>query len=382
MKVISTEAITKLIQIIKDSFIHRGNSEIVNEVTLAEVAISGSYNDLTNKLIAGTNITIQNGIISATSGGSMPIGAIYALNCSPSYVPDGCLPCDGTEYLKAQFYSFWINYIETNYLNTCTYEEYESEIETYGQCAKFAVDTDNFKFKVPTINKVIADVADTLGVRGNGLAIGLTNGTLNGALNTYYNSNSGTVTSAQEQFYGSPLPQNAINTATGKLTGAIGVTTDPINSGIVADVDKTYLELRYFVVVANGQINQSMMDWSAWASSLQGKLNADHSNDTKPYIVETSDESILPSWYRVWSDGWCEQGGLSTTKTATSVINLLKPYKDINSYSVDITWTHTASNDNYGAIVNITSDKSFTVYRSGTGAQKLSNFWFAKGYIN
>ena len=35
---------------------------------------------------------------------------------------------------------------------------------------------------------------------------------------------------------------------------------------------------KYYVAVANAQVNQSQMDWSAWASSLQGKANTDLSN--------------------------------------------------------------------------------------------------------
>ena len=130
-------------------------------------------------------------------------------------------------------------------------------------------------------------------------------------------------------------------------------------------------------------------------AGIETRANLDLGNVTQSSglrrLIEVSDSSLMPSWYKVFEEvnpqtgevkKWCEQGGLSTTKTATSVIDLIKSYKDKNSYSVDITWTYTASNDNYGAIVDITSNNSFTIYRSGTGAQKLSNFWTAKGYMN
>lgn len=72
---------------------------------------------------------------------AMPIGAIYPLACSANYVPEGSLPCDGAEYTKAQFNDLWENYLTatTPLLLTCTYEEYASDITTYGQCGKFAV---------------------------------------------------------------------------------------------------------------------------------------------------------------------------------------------------------------------------------------------------
>lgn len=53
-------------------------------------------------------------------------------------------------------------------------------------------------------------------------------------------------------------------------------------------VNSDTVRMRYFVQVADGQINQSQMDWSNWATSLSGKLNADiQSNITeegKAYI--------------------------------------------------------------------------------------------------
>ena len=38
------------------------------------------------------------------------------------------------------------------------------------------------------------------------------------------------------------------------------------------------------------------------------------------------------SWYRVWSDGWCEQGGIfaSAGGYATRTATFLKPFKDTN----------------------------------------------------
>lgn len=57
MKVVSTEALTKLIQLVKSAFIKVDDvvevteieTEIPSEITLATVATSGSYNDLSNK---------------------------------------------------------------------------------------------------------------------------------------------------------------------------------------------------------------------------------------------------------------------------------------------------------------------------------------------
>lgn len=71
MKVVSTEALTKLIQLVKSAFIKVDDvvevteieTETPSEVELATVATSGSYNDLSNKptipTVNNATLTIQ-----------------------------------------------------------------------------------------------------------------------------------------------------------------------------------------------------------------------------------------------------------------------------------------------------------------------------------
>ena len=62
------------------------------------------------------------------------------------------------------------------------------------------------------------------------------------------------------------------------------------------------------------------------------------------YLIETYDDGT--KWYRVYSDGWVEQGGYiaggSSSNNATP-ITLLKPMKD-NTYSVQKTYRQGAVN--------------------------------------
>ena len=100
-------------------------------------------------------------------------------------------------------------------------------------------------------------------------------------------------------------------------------------------------------------------------------------NDCKAYIVETYINGT--SWYRIWSDKWCEQGGY--LGSGSSVVTFLKPFKDTN-YSAMISGADT----NYN-IVYITTDRTTT---SMTAVAKQANgstftnsnkFWEVKGYI-
>lgn len=68
------------------------------------------------------------------------------------------------------------------------------------------------------------------------------------------------------------------------------------------------------------------------AGVLSEKANADLSNCTKPYVTETYVNGT--SWYRLWSDGWCEQGGQTAALSAQTqtTIELLKEYSNTDYF--------------------------------------------------
>ena len=77
MKVVSTEALTKLIQLVKSAFISVDDTVETSEVTLATVATTGDYDDLINK---PTIPTVNNSTITLTQGGV--IKGTFTLNQS------------------------------------------------------------------------------------------------------------------------------------------------------------------------------------------------------------------------------------------------------------------------------------------------------------
>ena len=125
-------------------------------------------------------------------------------------------------------------------------------------------------------------------------------------------------------------------------------------------------------------INETSIDVAEVLNDLadvqNNKLNTDHSNDTKPYVTETYINGA--SWYRIWSDGWCEQGGYSD---AGQDISLLKPYKDSN-YTLTIGLNGYTGNTPTFAAIGYTNKTvtgfTFTIYQGSPGD------WETKGYIN
>lgn len=240
----------------------------------ASATITGSYPD--QKL----NLVLPKGDKGDVGpAGTMPVGTIFPHTCSSTFVPENSLPCNGIEYSQTQFPTLWTDWLVGGRLNTCTYSQYQSDIVTYDKCGKWGLDTENGKFKTPHIPD------------GTHIQQAMTDGELGKS----YNAGS-----LNEGIFSSSNPfAPATNTAK----------TDAVS-------------LRYFVVVATGSINQSEMDWSAWASSLEGRLDKNHLNDTKPYIDETYVNGT--SGYIVYSNGLCEQWGRFSTGATN--IYFLKSY--------------------------------------------------------
>lgn len=99
--------------------------------------------------------------------------------------------------------------------------------------------------------------------------------------------------------------------------------------------------------------------------------------DNIPHIIETwSSDS---AWYRVYSDGWCEQGNYFIGLTGTQTINLYKPYKS-NLYNVKLSETYTTTLGDARTINNANKTaSSFQVFVGS--AATVGIFWEARGYI-
>ena len=220
--------------------------------------------------------------------GGQAVGQIIQMLCTPDYIPSGCLPCDGSEYAKEQFSDLWDNYLTaaTPLLNTCTYAEYASDISTYGQCAKFGVDTVNNKFKVPTIKD------------GSYITQALSDGELGKSYNESLPNITGTFGGIQAHTVGASgcikntgavaanYYYDAANAANFLLDASLSSST--YQDG--ANVQGNNVRMRFFVVVANGQINQTDFDWAAWQSSLSSKANTSMNN------ITTAGKNTIVGW--------------------------------------------------------------------------------------
>lgn len=208
------------------------------------------------------------------------VGQIIQAVCTSNYIPNGCIPCDGTEYTADRFLNFWINYLTSQpaKILTCTYNEYVTEITTYGQCAKFAVDTSANKFKAPTIKDgSVIQQAMSNSELGKAYNAGLPN--ITGYIQVGNHSlNVGMSAGAADSALYSPGTKKGASTAGdsgSEWPGDIAFDASRSSSiyGNSSTVQPNAVALRYFVVVVDTYLNQSQLDWTTYTQSLNNKAD-------------------------------------------------------------------------------------------------------------
>lgn len=208
------------------------------------------------------------------------IGSIISTYAADGYVPNGCVPCDGAEYTRAQFPALYDTYLVGGKLLTCTYAEFSTQWASTGNCAKFAVDTANQKFRVPKLKDgdsiTQATSAAELGksykaglpnITGNVYVPGLTYGLDAVSTDSLLVIDSGRGNGAASVSAGNSCATIELNAAA----------SSPIY-GNATTVRDEQVRLRHFVVVASAQNNASVFDWSNYMAGLAGKANVDFTN--------------------------------------------------------------------------------------------------------
>ena len=97
---------------------------------------------------------------------------------------------------------------------------------------------------------------------------------------------------------------------------------------------------------------------------------------TNTAVVEEYNQN--DSFYRVYSDKLCVQGGLITTEGTTATVYLLKPYKN-NKYNAQVT----IATDTGNLYANgVERSASLLYIYSYSGARTRDKLWLTCGYIN
>lgn len=120
-------------------------------------------------------------------------------------------------------------------------------------------------------------------------------------------------------------------------------------------------------------VSQGMQILEQVSQGIESRVSKESLVETQ-VVIETYKNGT--SWYRIWSDGWCEQGGI-TGKGTNQVITLLKPYINGN-YIILLSQYYTASADMHGTVKpDSKTQTGFTI----TGHANVSFNWQTSGYI-
>jgi hypothetical protein len=284
---------------------------------------------------------------------------------------------DGTvisgDGIYSEFYNFIGSLVNTYPQIFCQEHEWQAEVASHGVCGKFVFYEPNRTVRLPKITGIIEGTTDATAL-GDLVEAGLPNITGNISANRGWGRDGLSATGAF-QASGSAAMSDTIN----GYNNANNVTFDASRSSSIygnsTTVQPQTIKVLYYIVIATSTKTDIQVDIDEIATDLNGKADTDLSNCTKPHIVETYVNGT--SWYRVYSDGWCEQGGISARNLQT--IQLLKAYANTD-YIVFGNILTTDGQQVYGNQVNImTKTTTNFSFPNSSGAQRQ---WHACGYIS
>lgn len=236
--------------------------------------------------------------------------------------------------------------------------DYETALTTYGECPKYVIDTTNKTIRLPKLANYLKMANTTDGVTQAGAGLPNITGTFTG-----YSASTGAISSATSSVGsystgGGTLRKNTLDAST--VSSIYGSSTT---------VTPTHTTLFPWVCAYNAAVPASTAQAAQFQAALSSKLDSDFGNSTKPYVTETYVNGT--SWYRIWSDGWCEQGGRITGTSITFLQSFVNTNYSFSGVSINSNSGGAAS-----TVTNLTTT-GCTYYTYGNAG----GMWQACGYI-
>ena len=300
---------------------------------------------------------------------------------------------DGALISDSGVYSAFVTYIaglRTQYSSLFTTEsDWQSAVTQYGVCGKFVYNSTNNTVRLPKYSDKIytQELNTTAPVVGNGISLGLTDGTTNYGLSNYKNGTQNTA-SYYPGVYGHAVSSSAISnvgTQPGNHIG-LGVTSDPTKSGLIAQLSNitTSLDGYYYIVIATSTKTDIQVDIDNIATDLNGKADIDLTNTTNQAKIlmsgmgMPSDKYVdltlgaSDSLYTAPANGW-----LAFAKTANAAGQYITLANITNS--LVIAFNAHASNNIPNTFIPCAKGDTIRVGYNLNGATQLFRFIYAVG---
>ena len=277
--------------------------------------------------------------------------------------------------------SFNASEVEFGYENSmfATEEQWQTCVAKYGSCGKFVVTSSGVR--LPKVSDILQGTTDVTAV-GDLIEAGLPN--IAGEFTAYCWGSTGTPTGAFNQIHADVV--NSINSGDSVASRRIGLDasrSSPVY-GNSTTVQPQSIKALLYICVANSVKTQIQVDIDNIVTDLNGKADRDLSNATAPVVVE--DWRSGANWYRKWSSGEMEQGGIfdngSNAKDISTTLTFKYPFTDTN-FDILISGTRDGTS---GHVVGQTGSRSKSktgifIEFYGNGEDDLARFlnWRAKG---
>jgi len=296
---------------------------------------------------------------------------------------------DGALIDGSGIYSEFVQYIANLYSNNPTANyftdetSWQSSVSTYGVCGKFVYDSMDNIVRLP---KVTGKIDGTTDINALGdlepLFVKLPN--ITGGVTDFFCGGP----SGSAAITGAFSAKGSGHNYGGGSSGGVGFDFDASRSSSVYSGDGTdttiheqAINVLLYIVMATSNKTDIHVDIDEIATDLNCKVDkadlAEVQCVIEPYVNGTS-------WYRVYSDGWCEQGGKfnanNTATTASYTVNLLKSYKDTNYSIVTCGYSNHADQFKNGVAPYSFTTSSFVIQTFNNDALQPI-VWQASGYI-
>ena len=172
---------------------------------------------------------------------------------------------------------------------------------------------------------------------------------------------------------------NVISTTYGKLAGA--------NTWTAANTYSSSVDLGSAATVTEPSATDSSTRIvnSSWVANHRCKTKATTTSSASvnapAYVTENYFNSSNGDWYRIWSDGWIEQGGYQTgsgSGRGYKTITFLKPFNS-TQYTATTSYDNGSSATNNQGYYSYLANKTKTTIQISTYSGHAS-FWYACGY--
>ena len=315
--------------------------------------------------------------IQDASKSGLPVG-FEAFTLNPN-LQAGWLPLLGGEYSRTAYADLWA-WVQTQNGYLVEESAWQAKAAANGGNVPFYSKGDGSStFRVPALPLAKCITGESLGVKGNGMTLGLTDGTTNyGVQRRSYTPDGYFVNPLQGQItkYGSQIGEAAdLNTPVSSKNLTVGLATDVQKTGIIADLSNQVNGL--WCVKAYGTITNvgstDVANISIGLTQAETRISALENHGAGATVVESYRNGT--EWYRVWSDGWVEQGGyFEKARDKALTVTFLKPYADTN-----YTFTYMVANTSGSANDPRLNEKTATDFSMVTNSWGYKMYWRTEG---